>query len=159
MNASPDIEFPLKGEGDTLALGADIASMLKPGDVIALYGDLGAGKTTFSRGLIQALLGDGMDVPSPTYTLVQTYDTERGTIWHFDLYRIEAPSELLELGFDDALDDISIIEWPENAGALLPVNRLSINIAFHGAARIARLSSTEPHWITRLNDHFLQSRS
>ena len=154
MNARPDLEIPLKGEGETLALGARIASMLRAGDVIALYGDLGAGKSTLTRGLIRALLSPDTDVPSPTYTLVQTYDTDAGTIWHFDLYRVEAPSELFELGFDEALDDIAVIEWPENAGSLLPENRLSINISFDGSGRRARLTSTEPDWITRLNDHF-----
>lgn len=154
MTASPDIEIPLKGEADTLALGAKLSQLLGVNDVIALYGDLGAGKTSLSRGLIQALTSNDEDVPSPTYTLVQTYDTSAGTVWHFDLYRVETPSELIELGFDDALDDIAVIEWPENAGSLLPENRLSIHILFDGPARIARLKPNSPDWTQRLNDHF-----
>lgn len=154
MNASPKIEISMANESQTLALGQRLAKLLQPGDVVALYGDLGAGKTTFSRGLIQALLGDDMEVPSPTYTLVQTYETPTTAIWHFDLYRIKHPEELYELGFDDALQDIALIEWPDHAGKLLPANRLSLEIEFAGSGRIARLSSDDPDWMKRLNEHF-----
>ena len=84
-------------------VGARVARLLQAGDVIALFGDLGAGKTTFSRGLIADYSGT-MDVPSPTYTLVQLYDSGPLPIWHFDLYRLKSPGELVELGWDETPD-------------------------------------------------------
>ncbi|MAI91637.1 tRNA (adenosine(37)-N6)-threonylcarbamoyltransferase complex ATPase subunit type 1 TsaE [Ponticaulis sp.] len=154
MQSSPDIEILLNGEAETLELGARLASLLRAGDCVALYGDLGAGKTTLSRGLIQAMDTAIEEIPSPTYTIVQTYEIEPCAVWHFDLYRIDNPMELVELGFDDALNDISLIEWPENAGSLLPENRLSVRLAFSGDVRKACLSGGTAEWIDRLNDHF-----
>lgn len=99
------------------------------GDVFALYGTLGAGKTVFSRAFVRALTTPDEEVPSPTFTLVQLYDAEKATIWHFDLYRLKSADEIYEIGFEEALcDGISLIEWPERAGALLPKNRLDIRI-------------------------------
>ena len=106
-----------------------LADLAKPRDVILLYGDLGMGKTVFSRAFVQSLTSPDEDVPSPTFTLVQLYDTEKGTIWHFDLYRLKQPDEVYELGFEEALSDgISLIEWPERAERLYPRNRLEIRI-------------------------------
>ena len=97
------LERFLEREDATVRLGEDLAMALGPGDVLALKGDLGAGKSTLARALIRALADDpGLDVPSPTFTLVQAYDT-RVPVHHFDLYRLSSPSELDELGFDDAL--------------------------------------------------------
>lgn len=111
------------------ALARTLASMAKPRDVILLYGDLGMGKTVFSRAFVQSLTSPDEDVPSPTFTLVQLYDTDKGTIWHFDLYRLKQPDEVYELGFEEALSDgISLIEWPERAERLYPRNRLEIKI-------------------------------
>ena len=111
------------------ALARTLASMAKPRDVILLYGDLGMGKTVFSRAFVQSLTLPDEDVPSPTFTLVQLYDTDKGTIWHFDLYRLKQPDEVYELGFEEALSDgISLIEWPERAERLYPRNRLEIRI-------------------------------
>ena len=111
------------------ALARTLASMAKPRDVILLYGDLGMGKTVFSRAFVQSLTSPDEDVPSPTFTLVQLYDTDKGTIWHFDLYRLKQPDEVYELGFEEALSDgISLIEWPERAERLYPRNRLEIRI-------------------------------
>ena len=93
----------LKYDGDTLALGATLAEVVVPGDIIALTGDLGAGKTTLARGLIHALCGE-IEVPSPTYTLVQMYDTPKGEIWHCDMYRLEQPRDAYELGLIEAFD-------------------------------------------------------
>ncbi len=123
--------------------------MLRPGDTVALKGDLGAGKTVFARALLIAL-GWTDDVPSPTFTLVQPYDLCGGTVWHFDLYRIADPSELLELGWEDALCDIALIEWPDRAGDLLPERLLTIALAFGptDTARVATLSG--PGWPERL---------
>lgn len=106
-----------------------LATLAKPRDVILLYGDLGMGKTVFSRAFVQSLTSPDEDVPSPTFTLVQLYDTDKGTIWHFDLYRLKQPDEVYELGFEEALSDgISLIEWPERAERLYPRNRLEIRI-------------------------------
>ncbi|MFC6198395.1 tRNA (adenosine(37)-N6)-threonylcarbamoyltransferase complex ATPase subunit type 1 TsaE [Ponticaulis profundi] len=144
----------LAGEAETRAFGAKLATLLQPGDVVALYGDLGRGKTTLSRGLIRSLTGPEQDVPSPTYTLVQTYDVGDETIWHFDLYRVEHPDEVIELGFEDALNDICLIEWPEKAGRYLPEDRLSIEISGDGETRTLALLPGTPEWEVRLNGHF-----
>jgi tRNA threonylcarbamoyl adenosine modification protein YjeE len=127
---------------DEAALAAKataLAAVLRPGDTVFLYGGLGAGKTFFARALIRALSGDpGLSVPSPTFTLVQTYDTAAGFLSHFDLYRLEEPEEVLELGWDDALaDGIALVEWPERLGThgdgsdspLAPRNRLALRLA------------------------------
>ena len=127
----------LKDESATLSLGAKLAWLLRPGDVVAMTGGLGAGKTTLARGIIKALCGD-TDVPSPTYTLVQTYDTPRGELWHCDMYRLERPEDAWELGLIDAFDDaICLIEWPDKLGSLLPKDILSIELGFDGAGRKA----------------------
>lgn len=122
----------LADEAATLALAARLARAIRAPAFIALRGDLGAGKTAFARGLIRALPGvkEDEDVPSPTFTLVQTYESEKGPVFHFDLYRIEHPSELRELGWDDAVDEgICLVEWPEKAGAALPADRIEVAIA------------------------------
>lgn len=103
----------LKDETATHALAARVAYYLAPGDVLALSGDLGAGKTTLARGILHAL-GVKERVPSPTFTLVQSYETSGLTVHHFDLYRVDKPSDLTELGFDDALEKGAVlVEWPE----------------------------------------------
>ena len=128
---------------DTLAFGARLAAVLRPGDVVALSGGLGAGKTTLARGLIQSRLGE-IDVPSPTYTLVQTYDWGEHELWHCDLYRMEAPDDALELGLLDAMgEEIVLLEWPDRLGALLPEDALSIDIAFDGEGRTVTLKGFE----------------
>ncbi len=112
-------------------LAEALALILAPGDVIALRGDLGAGKTTFARFLIHALSGgrEG-EVPSPTFSLLQTYETARGRICHFDFYRLSGEEETVEIGLDEALGEaICLIEWPERAEAALPETRLEIAIA------------------------------
>ncbi|TIX65150.1 MAG: tRNA (adenosine(37)-N6)-threonylcarbamoyltransferase complex ATPase subunit type 1 TsaE, partial [Mesorhizobium sp.] len=122
-------------------LGEDLAMALRPGDVLALKGDLGAGKSTLARSLIRALADDaGLDVPSPTFTLVQTYDT-RFPVHHFDLYRLSAAAELDELGFDDALaQGAALVEWPERAETALPDGTLWVELAHQGDGRLAKLS-------------------
>src|SRR5690606_35821703 len=101
----------------TEALGARIAHRLRAGDVIALYGGLGAGKTTLARGLIRALLRADVETPSPTYTLVQSYETPGLEVVHADLYRLESPEESVELGLEDAfVAAATVIEWPERLG-------------------------------------------
>ncbi len=116
----------LANEAATAALARRIAALARPGDVIALHGDLGAGKTFFAR----AFIGEA-DVPSPTFTLVQTYSRGDGApIWHFDLYRLKQAGEAVELDIEDAFaEGISLIEWPERLGGLLPAERLDVALA------------------------------
>lgn len=135
------LERFLEREDATVRLGEDLAMALGPGDVLALKGDLGAGKSTLARALVRALADDpGLDVPSPTFTLVQAYDT-RVPVHHFDLYRLSSPSELDELGFDDALAaGAALVEWPERAGDRLPPAAVEIELAFRGDGRVVRIS-------------------
>lgn len=137
------------------SLARTLATIAKPRDVILLYGDLGMGKTVFSRAFVQSLTSPDEDVPSPTFTLVQLYDTDKGTVWHFDLYRLKQPDEVYELGFEEALSDgISLIEWPERAERLYPRNRLEIRITA-GIAPDERRVALIPHgdgWNTRLEN-------
>jgi tRNA threonylcarbamoyladenosine biosynthesis protein TsaE len=121
----------LPDEAATAALAARIAALAAPGDVIALKGDLGAGKTSFARAFIRARSEAGEEVPSPTFTLVQVYGLGAAAIWHFDLYRLNAAEEAWELGIEEAFGSgISLIEWPERLGSLLPQRRLEIALAF-----------------------------
>jgi tRNA threonylcarbamoyladenosine biosynthesis protein TsaE len=122
----------------TEALGVSLASLAAAGCVFALSGPLGAGKTCVARGLIRALQPQAdEEIVSPTFTLVQTYETPRGVVWHFDLYRLKHPDEILELGLDDALRDICVIEWPERLGPLLPPGRIDVTLAQSGVGRVA----------------------
>jgi len=132
-------EIKARGEKETEKAAADFALTLKGGDVVCLYGALGAGKSVFARALIRALCGDAtLDVPSPTFTLVQTYDAPPAedlavdgfTIWHFDLYRLNGADEIYELGWEEALlpDAIALVEWPERLRLLLPARVIKIEI-------------------------------
>jgi tRNA threonylcarbamoyladenosine biosynthesis protein TsaE len=142
MEAPLYIDLP--NESATADFARALAPCLRPGDVVALSGDLGAGKTAFARALIRALTDAGEDVPSPTFTLVQIYDAPAGALYHFDLYRIESAEELVEIGWDEALDDgIVLVEWPDRAGKLLPPRRLDIAMEF-GAAACARTAELIP---------------
>jgi tRNA threonylcarbamoyladenosine biosynthesis protein TsaE len=143
-------EILLSDEAATRALGATIAAALKPGDAVALAGDLGAGKTTLVRALLQSL-GVAEDVPSPTFTLVQHYEAPRLNIDHFDLYRIEDRSEVEELGLEESLQGgAALIEWPERAGAHLPPDVLRIELEIAGAhSRRAKVSGPA-EWASRL---------
>jgi tRNA threonylcarbamoyladenosine biosynthesis protein TsaE len=141
----------LLDEAATAAFAARISQRAAAGDVIALKGDLGAGKTTFARGFIRAR-GCTEEVPSPTFTLVQIYELRSAVIWHFDLYRLKSPEEAWELGIEDAFDEaISLIEWPERLGTLLPRRRLEIELLFgdQPEARRARVDAGE-EWRARL---------
>lgn len=120
----------LKNEADTCAVAAELSEHLKVGDIVALDGTLGAGKTAFARALINALPGTAEDVPSPTFTLVQTYQRGDAEIWHFDLYRLDDPEDAFELGIEDAFADaISLIEWPDKLGPYLPGRHLRVILA------------------------------
>jgi tRNA threonylcarbamoyl adenosine modification protein YjeE len=132
--------FPLPDLAATRDLGARIAASLGIGDVVALEGDLGAGKTTLARAILEAL-GVREEVPSPTFTLVQHYETPRLPVRHYDFYRIEDASEVGELGLDEALSEgAALIEWPERALAWLPADRLHVTLTLNGGARWATVS-------------------
>ncbi len=121
----------LPGEAATKALAQRLAASAARGDVIALRGDLGAGKTTFARAFIRARLGHDEDVPSPTFTLVQLYEALGAAIWHFDLYRLAAPEDAWELGIEEAFaSGISLIEWPDRLAENLPASRLDVTLEF-----------------------------
>ncbi len=136
-------------ERATAAVARALARALRPGDVVALEGDLGAGKTTFARAAIAAFAAEAgsppPEVPSPTFTLVQTYDFPRATIWHFDLYRIERPEDALELGIEEALaEGIALIEWPERLGPLLPARHIAVRISFGATPDARRIDIAAP---------------
>ncbi|SDD63453.1 tRNA (adenosine(37)-N6)-threonylcarbamoyltransferase complex ATPase subunit type 1 TsaE [Ruegeria marina] len=153
MTASPLI-LSLESPEETARLAVAIGATLRPGDCILLAGEIGCGKTHFARSLIQSLLPSPEDVPSPTFTLVQVYETDRGEIWHSDLYRLTAIEEIEELGLTDAFTDaITLIEWPDRLGSLAPENALSVNFVadpIHESRRVLTLSWTDPKWTSRI---------
>lgn len=129
------LELDLSGLAATGGLAARLANLAEPGDLIGLSGELGTGKTAFARAFLAARAatsGAEIDeVPSPTFTLVQTYELGPDTVWHFDLYRLDRAEDVYELGIEDALaDGIVLIEWPERMAALLPDDRLDIELRF-----------------------------
>jgi len=132
--------MPLPDESATEQLGATLAQRLRPGDVVGLTGELGSGKTTLARAILRAAADDpDLIVPSPTFTLVEVYETARGTYWHFDLYRLETPQQVYELGWEEALTDgIVLIEWPQRLGDLLP-KHLNVTLEADGDGRRALL--------------------
>jgi tRNA threonylcarbamoyladenosine biosynthesis protein TsaE len=137
----PTFSFSLPDEAATERLGAVLATRLRPRDVVALQGGLGVGKTTLARAILRAASGDpGLIVPSPTFTLVEVYDTRHGAFWHFDLYRLESPEQVFELGWEEArADGIALVEWAERLGMLLPAERLTVTLAMEGDGRRADL--------------------
>ncbi len=133
----------------TCDLARSLSAELKPGDVLLLSGEIGAGKTHFARCLILASLIEAEDVPSPTYTLVQTYKGMTADIWHADLYRLSDISEIEELGLADAFTDaISLIEWPDRLGELAPASALHIQFdpGPTDDARFIRFNWTADRW-------------
>jgi tRNA threonylcarbamoyladenosine biosynthesis protein TsaE len=136
----PAFSMSLADETATAELGATLAARLHPGDIVGLQGELGSGKTTLARAILRAAAGDpDLIVPSPTFTLVEVYEMPRGTFWHFDLYRLETPEQVFELGWEEALaEGIVLIEWPERLGALLP-KHLSVTLEVDGDGRRALL--------------------
>jgi tRNA threonylcarbamoyladenosine biosynthesis protein TsaE len=132
----------LTDEAATLAVGARLASLLKPGDVVTMTGDLGAGKTTLVRGLLQALGHEG-EVPSPSFAIVQPYEELDPPVWHADLYRLEDRSELAELGLDSLGDSVLVVEWPERAAAGAWPDALRLSLEITGPKR-RRLTAEVP---------------
>jgi len=138
----------LPDENATLALGAAIARGIEPGLVVFLHGDLGAGKTTFVRGVLRGLGFEGR-VKSPTYALVEVYEVSRLDFHHFDFYRFQDPREWNEAGFRDTFDGrrVSFVEWPEKAHGLLPTADVEVSLAIQDAGRVATLkANTEAGW-------------
>ena len=132
----------LPDEAATAALGRELALFVRPGDCLAISGDLGSGKTALARALIRALSpqGESLEVPSPTFTLVQTYDDTRVPVAHFDFYRLNDPAELAETGFDEyAETHVTLVEWPDRLPGELPDDRLDIALEVAGTGRRARL--------------------
>ncbi len=139
----------------TARLGAAIAPLLAPGETVLLYGPLGMGKSTLARGLIRALTRPDEDVPSPTFTLVQFYESDP-PVAHFDLYRLTRPEEAVEIGLDEALDEgCAVIEWPERLGddpsIWLGPDRLTVTLAEQGSGRVATVSGAGA-WESKLMD-------
>ena len=147
MMKDESVSIELPDQAATEAFGRRLATALRPRDVVALKGGLGTGKTTLARAVVAALSPDAGDVPSPTFTLVQTYPVTlaegSAELWHFDLYRLERADQVYELGIEDALSEaVCLIEWPELAMGLLPDDRLlTIELQIAGGnARRARIA-------------------
>ncbi len=141
-DSEPTLLRDLPDLAATETLAAEVAALARPGDVILLDGHFGAGKTAFARAFLRAASGDpALEVPSPSFTLVQTYDTRIGRVHHFDLWRVGGPAALTELGWDEARADIVLAEWPQRLGALRPPEALLLRLdLLEGEARQAAFS-------------------
>ena len=144
--------MPLGTPDMTADCARNLGAQLGPGDVVLLSGDVGAGKTHFARALIQSLLEVIEDVPSPTFTLVQTYETPKAEVWHSDLYRLTSTQEIEELGLIEAFDTaICLVEWPDRLGDLQPKDALSISlITTPEDTRILNADWRDPKWSNKL---------
>ncbi len=157
MQVSAIAEVDLPDETATLALAGKLARAARVGDVVALWGRLGVGKTVFARGFIRARCGPVEEVPSPTFTIVQVYDPVepyRGPVYHFDLYRLSAPEDAYEAGIEEAFTEgISLIEWPDRLGDRLPAERLDVRLRMGATPdrRHARLEGRDD-WPGRIQD-------
>jgi tRNA threonylcarbamoyladenosine biosynthesis protein TsaE len=142
MNVTDRVETFLADELATLELGAQLASGLEPGMLLALRGSLGAGKTTLARGILRGLGFEGR-VKSPTYSLVELYELSRLHLYHFDFYRFEDPNELTESGLQDAFNEtnVCIVEWPEKADKLLPAADIEVTLSMTDSGRTAMLTA------------------
>ena len=156
----PHAILDLADETATQALAERLSGMCGRGDMFSLKGDLGAGKTVFARAFVRARTIPDEDVPSPTFTLLQVYETASDPIYHFDLYRLKSSDEVIELGFEDALDDgIVLVEWPDRLGAYLPRDRLEVELLQGPSedARRARLTGYG-YWQALMTDAFLDGK-
>ncbi|AVO38769.1 tRNA (adenosine(37)-N6)-threonylcarbamoyltransferase complex ATPase subunit type 1 TsaE [Pukyongiella litopenaei] len=151
---APGLTLALGSPDDTTRFAHALGGVLAAGDTVLLDGPVGAGKSFLARALIRSLQEIPEDVPSPTFTLVQTYHTRAGEIWHADLYRLGGPDEIDELGLSEAFDTaICLIEWPDRLGPLVPDNALTLRLDPDSGdedARHARLRWRDPKWKARL---------
>ncbi len=139
---TPSRTFVLADLSATEALAQRLASLIRPGDSLLLEGPLGAGKTTLARAFMRAAARDpALEVPSPSFTLVQAYDTAIGPVFHYDLWRLDGPASLAELDWDAARDGIVLVEWPDRLGSLRPDDALTIALGLRdGDLRHATLT-------------------
>ena len=135
----------LPDEAATMRAGAELAHAVGAGDVIALSGPLGVGKTALARGFLAAL-GHRGEVPSPSFAIVQPYDAVEPAVWHVDLYRIDAPTELDELGLDSAGDAVLVVEWPERAGPDMWPEALTLSLDFGPDGERILTAKVPPSW-------------
>ena len=144
--------FVSNGPLETEELASALKENLQNGDIILLKGEIGAGKSLFARSLIQSAMDQVEEVPSPTFTIVQTYETKLGSIWHADLYRLTDQSEIFELGLIDAfVNEIVIIEWPDRLGHLEPQDALTVEIVIlENDKREVIFSTNSSMWKARL---------
>ncbi|CAD0184564.1 ADP-binding protein [Ruegeria sp. THAF57] len=153
MTTAP-LTIDLNSPEETTGFAARLGAKLLPGDIVLLEGEIGSGKTHFARSLIQSLMTIPEDVPSPTFTLVQVYDTAAAEIWHCDLYRLSAVEEVEELGLTEAFDtSICLIEWPDKLGPLRPKNALTLNFETDPnmmEKRMLTLTWSDPGWSEKL---------
>ncbi|NSX53599.1 tRNA (adenosine(37)-N6)-threonylcarbamoyltransferase complex ATPase subunit type 1 TsaE [Parasulfitobacter algicola] len=142
------VTLTMADEAATRTLAQRIAPFLRAGDTVLLNGHIGAGKTFFARALIHHLLGTTEDVPSPTFTLVQTYTTGRFDIWHCDLYRLTHPDDVFELGLEEALETaLCLIEWPDRLGDFAPKNALILELkALENGRHTITVGTKDPKW-------------
>lgn len=145
FNTMASVKVFLEGEQDTVDLGRRLAQVISPPLTVNLSGELGAGKTTLSRGLIQAL-GHNGTVKSPTYALVEPYEFENIDLFHFDLYRLSDPEELEYMGIRDYFTDrsVCIVEWPDRGHGLMPIADISITMKYVGTGREVEITSGTP---------------
>lgn len=152
----PPLSITLNSPEETASFAARLGADLRAGDILLLEGAIGSGKTHFARSLIQSVMTVPEDVPSPTFTLVQAYETPAGEIWHCDLYRLSAVDEVEELGLMDAFDTaLCLVEWPDKLGPLIPVTALTLKFETDPDAMDARhltLSWSDPKWTEKLEN-------
>ena len=149
--SQPETHLHLAAPEDTARLGRWLATCLRPGDTVLLQGPIGSGKSHLARSVIQSWLGRLEEVPSPTFTLVQTYGEGADEIWHADLYRLSHPDEVIELGLEDAFGRaICLIEWPERLGRATPASALRLTFSQDGEGRRVVLTGSAD-WAERLS--------
>ena len=149
------MRLTLASPEETEALAQRLSKSMGAADVILLSGEIGAGKTHFARTLIQALLPYPEDVPSPTFTLVQTYETETLEIWHSDLYRLTSPDEVIELGLIEAFETaICLVEWPDRLEDLAPQSALSMafEMTENTGERVLNITWDDARWDERMSE-------
>lgn len=142
-------------ENDTRAFASQIAPVLGAGDTVLLSGDIGAGKSFFSRAVIREIFQEDIEIPSPTFTLVQVYEAEAFDIWHCDLYRLTHPDEAIELGLEDAFEDaLCLIEWPDRLSELAPENAVTFHMKAEDAGHSLFATSRSVKWQNKLEALF-----